>query len=119
RAVRELGEDGRAQCRSYDAADRVVLTQPPSETTRGLCDAGSFEVLSYDADGNLSAVRRKAGAVLDVTKSQSFDGLSRRTGLVIAASTPQQWSWQYDANGRVTRTLSPGHFAGSTCDVSA
>ena len=64
---------GNATVNLYDGHDRLSRTHYPLDGSPGFGDANNYEQYSWDASGNLVALRKRNGQVV----TQSFDALNR------------------------------------------
>lgn len=88
----------------YDAHDRLSRTRMPSPTVPGTSSATDYEELGYDANGNVTSRRTRAGGVF----AYSYDYLNRMTLRDVPGGEPDV-SYTYDLIGRMASAATPAH----------
>ncbi|MFL6845525.1 MAG: RHS repeat-associated core domain-containing protein [Allosphingosinicella sp.] len=117
----------------YDGQDRLSQTQYPSATKgAGTSNSSDYEQPGYDANGNVTSFRNRAGETIAFT----FDALNRMTAkdlpgsepdvaytydllghMISAATSAQTLSFTYDALGRNLTQVGPHGTVTSTWDI--
>ncbi|MFM0642220.1 DUF6531 domain-containing protein [Paraburkholderia metrosideri] len=68
---------------AYDDFDRRTITYYPLPNTPGLANANDSKQLGYDANGNVTSIRRRSGSTI----TQSFDARNRLTARTYPSSS--------------------------------
>jgi RHS repeat-associated protein len=89
--------EGNRTTYEYDGHDRLAKTRYPSPTTDGVSSTTDYEQPTYDAAGNVTAVRLRDGQSIALT----YDNLNRVTLKNLPGSEPDV-SYTYDLLGRMT-----------------
>ena len=71
--------NGNVASMTYDEFDRQTRWTFPSKTSIGSVDASDFEEYGYDANGNLTSLRKRDGSII----SYIYDALNRNTVKVV------------------------------------
>ena len=99
--------EGNRTTYEYDGHDRLERTRYPSPTTDGVSSATDYEQLAYDANGNVTQLRQRDGAVIGL----AYDALDRRVLMDLSGNgIDKDVETRYDLLGRVTAVdqLDPG-----------
>ena len=67
--------NGNNTCIGYDGFGRISVIYYPSPSENGSCNTSDYNAFSYDANGNLTAKRKRGGATL----SFAYDALNNLT----------------------------------------
>lgn len=98
---------------AYDGHDRLKKTSYPSKTTTGTSSTTDYEqVNTYDANGNILALRLRDGQVINL----SYDNLNRLTFKNLPGSEPDV-TYAYDLLGRMTSASQSGNALSFTYDA--
>lgn len=80
----------------YDGFDRLLKARYPSKTATGTSSTSDYEMLSYDANSNVTSVRRRNGSSI----SFGVDNLNRITLKDLPGSASEDVYFEYDNLGR-------------------
>ncbi|MEO1243796.1 MAG: hypothetical protein AAFX54_17955, partial [Pseudomonadota bacterium] len=103
----------------YDDFDRLEKTIFPSKTRAAvpnvtLPDPADYEQYTYDDNGSMLTRRTRAGQTITYV----YDDLNRLTSRVVPGpGNPQTYSFEYDLNGRRTRSSVDGFHQDYTYDA--
>lgn len=81
----------------YDGHDRMVKTLFPDKVTAGVSSAADYEQFAYDANGNVTSVRKRNGQTVTV----GFDNLNRLTSRS-QPTVASNVTFTYDLKGKRT-----------------
>lgn len=96
----------------YDGFDRLTKTRYPSPTTPNSSSTTDYEQPSYDANGNVVALRLRDGQSIGF----AYDNLNRLTFKDLPGGEPDV-SYAYDLIGRLTVASKTGNVLGFTYDA--
>jgi RHS repeat-associated protein len=92
---------------AYDAFDRRTRTYYPLPSTPGSANTSDYEELGYDANGNVSSIRRRSGSTI----TQTWDARNRLTARTYP-STSDNVQFAYDLrNLRTSAQYASGGYA--------
>ena len=118
---------------SYDGHDRKLKTQFPSPTVVNTASTTDYEQYGYDANANLTSLRKRSGTTITLAYdnlnrltsrtypttadnvSFSYDLLGRRL-TATGAATANNVSYAYDNVGRMSSTVANGRTVGYQYD---
>jgi RHS repeat-associated protein len=104
--------EGNRTTYEYDGHDRLTKTRYPSPTVDGVSSATDFELVSYDAVGNVTGRTLRDGTTINY----SYDDLDRMITKDLPASEPDI-TYAYDLLGRTTGVTQGGHSLSFTHDA--
>jgi RHS repeat-associated protein len=90
--------EGNRTTYEYDGHDRLAKTRYPSPTTDGVSSTTDYTQPSYDANGNVTALRLRDGQQIALT----YDALNRVTLKDVPNTAPYEYdvTYSYDLLGR-------------------